>query len=98
MAKTAFLFPGQGAQTVGMGKELYAELPAAKALFDRAGDRQSRAGKPREQPLVEAQARHPAAQTLRHGVERTQTQDGIEFFAVEVGERFVDEVSKQQFG
>lgn len=36
--KTAFLFPGQGAQSVGMGAALAAELPAAKALFDRAGD------------------------------------------------------------
>ena len=36
MSKTAFLFPGQGAQAVGMGRELCAELPAAKALFDQA--------------------------------------------------------------
>ncbi len=36
--KIAFLFPGQGAQTVGMGKQLYDELPAAKALFDRANE------------------------------------------------------------
>src|SRR5262245_36597386 len=34
--KTAFLFPGQGAQYVGMGAALAAALPAAKALFDQA--------------------------------------------------------------
>lgn len=32
----AFLFPGQGAQTVGMGAAVCAEVPAARALFDRA--------------------------------------------------------------
>ncbi len=34
----AFLFPGQGAQTVGMGAALAASLPAARQLFDRAAD------------------------------------------------------------
>jgi [acyl-carrier-protein] S-malonyltransferase len=34
--RTAFLFPGQGAQTVGMGASLAASLPAARELFDRA--------------------------------------------------------------
>jgi len=38
MPKIAFLFPGQGAQFVGMGRELDQELPAAAALFDRAGE------------------------------------------------------------
>ncbi len=36
MSKTAFLFPGQGAQSVGMGKQLYEDLPAARRLFDEA--------------------------------------------------------------
>ncbi len=35
---TAFLFPGQGAQTVGMGKDLVEAYPQAKALFERAND------------------------------------------------------------
>jgi len=33
---TAFLFPGQGAQTVGMGATVCAQVPAARELFDRA--------------------------------------------------------------
>lgn len=33
MGKTAFIFPGQGAQSVGMGKDAYDAVPAAKDLF-----------------------------------------------------------------
>jgi [acyl-carrier-protein] S-malonyltransferase len=36
MARIAFLFPGQGAQAVGMGRTLSESLPAAKQLFDSA--------------------------------------------------------------
>ncbi len=36
MSKIAFLFPGQGAQAVGMGRQLAETLPAARSLYDRA--------------------------------------------------------------
>ena len=34
----AFVFPGQGAQFSGMGKDLYDNYPQAKQLFDKAND------------------------------------------------------------
>ncbi len=34
----AFLFPGQGSQAVGMGRDLCAASPAARALFDEASE------------------------------------------------------------
>ena len=34
----AFVFPGQGAQFVGMGKDLYENQPIAKALFEQANE------------------------------------------------------------
>jgi [acyl-carrier-protein] S-malonyltransferase len=38
MSKTAFLFPGQGAQFIGMGRRHADALPAARQLYDRAGE------------------------------------------------------------
>jgi [acyl-carrier-protein] S-malonyltransferase len=38
MSKTAFLFPGQGSQYVGMGKDLYDAYPVARAIYDQAND------------------------------------------------------------
>ncbi len=34
--KTAYLFPGQGAQFVGMGRDIAEQFEAAKAIFDKA--------------------------------------------------------------
>ena len=36
--KVAYVFPGQGAQTVGMGKDLYENFDSVKALFKQADD------------------------------------------------------------
>ena len=38
MVKTAFVFPGQGSQFVGMGKDFYDHLPAARELMQEAND------------------------------------------------------------
>jgi [acyl-carrier-protein] S-malonyltransferase len=38
MAKAAMLFPGQGSQYVGMGKDLAAAYPRARELYERADD------------------------------------------------------------
>jgi acyl transferase domain-containing protein len=36
--KVAFLFPGQGSQAVGMGKELAEKFPIAKRTFEEADE------------------------------------------------------------
>jgi len=38
MSRIGFLFPGQGAQHVGMGRDIVEQYPAARDLFDRAGE------------------------------------------------------------
>ncbi|RZK38039.1 MAG: ACP S-malonyltransferase [Hymenobacter sp.] len=34
----AYIFPGQGSQSPGMGRDLYEASPAVKQLFDQAND------------------------------------------------------------
>lgn len=38
MKKIAFIFPGQGSQAVGMGKDLYDNFEASKHVFDKANE------------------------------------------------------------
>ncbi|MGO4376560.1 ACP S-malonyltransferase, partial [Paenibacillus sp. MCAF20] len=38
MSKTAFVFPGQGAQAVGMGKDVYDAYDHSKAIIEQADE------------------------------------------------------------
>ena len=38
MSKVAFIFPGQGAQTAGMGRDFYEQTETGKKVFDRASE------------------------------------------------------------
>ncbi|MBX7150664.1 ACP S-malonyltransferase [bacterium] len=38
MSKIAFIFPGQGSQYIGMGKDFYDSFPVAKTMYDKANE------------------------------------------------------------
>ena len=38
MSKIAFIYPGQGAQAVGIGKDFYEKSPLSRTIFDQASE------------------------------------------------------------
>jgi [acyl-carrier-protein] S-malonyltransferase len=83
MAKLGFIFPGQGAQAVGMGKELCAAFPLARRTYEEAADaahvdfaRLSFAGP--EAELRKTQNAQPAILIHSIACHRLLTEAGIE--------------------
>lgn len=83
MGLVAFIFPGQGAQYIGMGRELYESLPLPKELFNRADEALGFGLKrimfegPREK-LIETEITQPAILTLSVAILMQLKEYGIE--------------------
>lgn len=69
MSKIAFMFPGQGSQAVGMGRDFYDASPTAKTIFERFDAIVTPEGNPKlseiifngpEEPLRQTQYTQPA--------------------------------------
>ena len=82
MSAVAFIFPGQGAQYIGMGKDLYQNLPEAKEVFDSA-DRVMGFGLKRiifegpEERLAQTEVTQPAILTVSTAMLRQFEKHGI---------------------
>lgn len=82
MGKLAFVFPGQGAQTVGMGQALAAAYPVAGEVFDRAGaalgaDMRSLCFEGPEEELKKTENTQPAILTVSYAVLEILKQKGF---------------------
>ncbi|MDD5131911.1 MAG: ACP S-malonyltransferase [bacterium] len=82
MKKIAFMFPGQGAQYVGMGQELYATYELARTLFDQANktlgyDLTKVMFEGPIETLTQTQYTQPAVFTLSVVVSRLLAEQGI---------------------
>ena len=62
MKKIAFIFPGQGSQYVGMGKDFYETFPCAKEMIDLA---EKVSGIPMKELLFEENENTPRLQCLQ---------------------------------
>ena len=80
--KIAFLFPGQGSQYVGMGKDFYENFPVVKEIFDKADEvlgfsisRLCFEGP--EEELKKTYNTQPAILTMSVGLNKILTNDGF---------------------
>jgi [acyl-carrier-protein] S-malonyltransferase len=82
MSNIAFLFPGQGSQAVGMGRDLAEKFPAAKAIFQEADDAlgyslSSLCFEGPEEQLKQTEYTQPAILTVSVAAARVLAEHGI---------------------
>ena len=83
MNKIAFLFAGQGAQYVGMGKELYENYDIAKSIFDKANkildlDVKKLCFEGSEEELSRTENTQPCMMTTAYAISSVLKEQGIE--------------------
>ncbi|OPL08044.1 MAG: ACP S-malonyltransferase [delta proteobacterium ML8_F1] len=82
MGKIAFIFPGQGAQYPGMGKEIHEAFPVAREVFDRASavlgyDMAKVCFQGTEEDLRQTEITQPAILTVSYAMARVLLEKGV---------------------
>ncbi len=83
MGKVAFLFPGQGAQYVGMGKDFYEKFPVSRKVFEEANeslgiDIKSICFEGPEEELIRTENTQPAILTVSIAILKALEEKGID--------------------